>query len=70
MRIVFDTNVLFAAFVARAGLCARIVEECLLAHEIFLSDFSVSELRRVLKEKSSLDSHLIEAAIQALVEAS
>jgi putative PIN family toxin of toxin-antitoxin system len=70
MRIVFDTNVLFAAFVARTGLCAKIFEECLLAHEIFLSQFILSELRRILSEKSSLENNLIDSAIQSLVEAS
>ena len=37
--VVFDTNVLFAAFVARGGLCARIVEEALAGHQVFLSQF-------------------------------
>jgi putative PIN family toxin of toxin-antitoxin system len=70
MRIVFDTNVLFAAFVARSGLCARIVEEALARHEVFLSQFIVLELARNLEQKAGVDKSHINNAIASLVRGS
>ncbi|HEX3355795.1 MAG TPA: putative toxin-antitoxin system toxin component, PIN family [Tepidisphaeraceae bacterium] len=67
MKIVFDTNVLFAAFVARNGLCAKIVEEGLAGHEIFLSQFILSEFARCLEQKAGIDKTHIENAIESLV---
>lgn len=50
MRIVIDTNVLIAAFIAQ-GRCADLFEHCVLRHTIVLSDAILSELRRHLVGK-------------------
>lgn len=44
MRIVLDTNVLIAALIAR-GVCAELLEHCVLSHTIVTSDFILCELR-------------------------
>jgi len=67
MKIVLDTNVLFAAFVTRSGLCARMVEEALAKHDVFLSDFILSELARNLEKKAGLERSLVDSAILTLV---
>jgi putative PIN family toxin of toxin-antitoxin system len=50
MRILLDTNVLVAAFIAH-GTCNEVLEHAALHHEIVLSKFILDELRRVLREK-------------------
>ena len=50
MRIVLDTNVLVAAFIAH-GTCNELLEHCALRHVIVLSTFILDELRAVLSEK-------------------
>src|SRR5436190_6380382 len=68
MRVVFDTNVLFAAFVARTGLCAQILEACLAEHDVFLSQYIVIELARHLQGKANVPENLVQSAINGLVE--
>jgi uncharacterized protein len=50
VRIVFDTNVLLAAFASR-GLCDALFAACLPQHEIVLSEHILAELRRHLVSK-------------------
>jgi predicted nucleic acid-binding protein len=53
VRIVLDTNVLFAAFVAH-GVCAGLYEECLLRGRIVVSLFILRELEEKLFSKARL----------------
>lgn len=53
MRIVFDTNVLFASFVAH-GVCAGLYEECLSQGRIVVSRFILEELHEKLLAKAKL----------------
>lgn len=50
MRLVLDTNVLIAAFVAR-GVCAELLEHCVREHEIVTSTAILEEVRRNLVAK-------------------
>jgi putative PIN family toxin of toxin-antitoxin system len=65
MRIVFDTNVLFAAFVAH-GVCAGLYEECLLRGRIVVSPFILEELQEKLLTKAKLSPVEVEEVIDAL----
>ena len=47
MRIVFDTNVILSAFLTE-GLSNRIFEHCIVHDNIFISDYIISELDRIL----------------------
>ena len=51
MRIALDSSVLIAAHISRAGVCAELLEDLLLHHELVISDFILEELRRKLSEK-------------------
>lgn len=53
MRVVIDSSVLVAAGIARAGVCATLVEDVLAAHELVISPFICDEVERVLHEKFS-----------------
>jgi uncharacterized protein len=53
MKIVLDTNVLFAAFAAR-GLVHSVFELCLENHTIIISKHILDELARHLREKLNL----------------
>lgn len=50
MRIVLDSNVLIAAFVAR-GVCAELLEYCVREHEVVTSEAVLEEVRRNLADK-------------------
>ena len=47
MRIVLDTNILIAAFIAR-GSCNELVEHCVVHHDLVLSKPILGEFRNVL----------------------
>jgi len=53
VKIVFDTNVLLAAFATR-GLCETLFESCLAEHEIVLSPPILDEFREHLAGKFKL----------------
>ena len=51
MRVALDSSVLIAAHISRAGVCAELLEDLLLHHELVISEFILEELRRKLGEK-------------------
>lgn len=53
MRIALDSSVPIAAHISRAGVCAELLEDVLLHHELVTSKFILEELRRKLIEKFS-----------------
>ena len=50
MKVVIDTNVLIAAFIAR-GTCHELFEHCTVNHTIVLSDFILNEFETKLVSK-------------------
>lgn len=65
MRIVFDTNVLFSAFVAH-GVCAGLYEECLFRGRIVVSRFILEELLEKLLAKAKLSQSEAEEVVAAV----
>ena len=65
MRVVLDTNVLFAAFVTH-GVCAGVYEECLLQADIVVSDFILRELAERLVTKGKFTEADAQEAVQAV----
>jgi putative PIN family toxin of toxin-antitoxin system len=51
VRIALDSSVLIAAHISRAGVCAELLEDLLLHHELVTSEFILEELGRKLLEK-------------------
>lgn len=51
MRIALDSSVLIAAHISRAGVCAELLEDLLLHHELVTSEFILGEFGRKLVEK-------------------
>lgn len=51
MRVVVDSSVLIAAYISRAGICANLLEDVLMDHDLICSDFILDELDRKLTEK-------------------
>ena len=51
MKVVLDTSTLIAAHISRAGVCAELMEDALLSHELVVSEFILEELQRKLREK-------------------
>jgi uncharacterized protein len=53
VRIALDSSVLIAAHISRAGVCAELLEDLLLHHDLVTSEFILAELARKLSEKFS-----------------
>jgi len=53
VRIALDSSVLIAAHISRAGICAELLEDLLLHHDLVTSEFILEELGRKLSEKFS-----------------
>jgi putative PIN family toxin of toxin-antitoxin system len=51
VRIALDSSVLVAAHISRAGVCAELLEELLLHHELVTSNFIIEGVARKLSEK-------------------
>jgi putative PIN family toxin of toxin-antitoxin system len=51
VRIALNSSVLIAAHISRAGVCAELLEDLLLHHELVISEFIVAEVHRKLGEK-------------------
>jgi predicted nucleic acid-binding protein len=51
VRIALDSSVLIAAHISRAGVCAELLDDVLLHHELVISEFIIEEVRRKLLEK-------------------
>jgi putative PIN family toxin of toxin-antitoxin system len=51
VRISLDSSVLIAAHISRAGVCAELLEDVLLHHDLVISEFILAELTRKLVEK-------------------
>ena len=53
MKIVFDTNVILSAFLTQ-GLSFRVLDICLDAHRLFISDFILNEGSDKLRNKFAI----------------
>jgi len=51
VRVALDSSVLIAAHISRAGVCAELLEDVLMHHELVISEFILEELGRKLVEK-------------------
>lgn len=51
MKIVLDSSILVAAHIARAGICAQLLEDVLMQHQLFTSGYILGEVARKLREK-------------------
>ena len=67
MKVVLDTNVLVAAFIAH-GQCNELLEHCVLHHEVVLSDFLLKEFVDVLARKFGFAEAEIGKATQLLLD--
>lgn len=67
MRVVLDTNVLIAAFIAR-GVCTSLLEHCVQQHEIVLSEAILDEFRSHLTGKFRNRPEDADAAVNLLRE--
>ena len=65
MRIVLDTNVLIAAFIAR-GVCHHLLEHCVRNHDLVTSQFILDEVQEKLVEKFKYTSEMADEVIKLL----
>jgi len=65
MRVVLDTNVLIAALIAR-GVCADLLEHCVLHHQLVSSNYILGELERNLLAKFKFSDKNVAEAVEML----
>jgi len=65
VRVLLDTNVLIAAFIAR-GVCHELLEHCVEHHTLVTSEFILSEFRTKLTSKFKYSVEDAAAAAQLL----
>jgi len=65
MKVVFDTNVLIAAFITR-GVCSDVLEHCVRYHRLVTSDFILSEFHENLVYKFKYSEEEVEEAVKLL----
>jgi putative PIN family toxin of toxin-antitoxin system len=65
MRIFLDTNVLVSA-VATRGLCADVLRECLIHHQLIISYPLIKELEGALRKKLDVPESLISEFTEVL----
>jgi uncharacterized protein len=65
LRIVFDTNVLVSAFIAR-GASFEVFEHCLSIHDLFYSQYIRDEVEAVLLHKFSFPAERVSDALKFL----
>ncbi len=65
MRIVLDTNVLIAAFIAR-GVCHQLLKHCIRNHDLVTSQFILDEIREKLVEKFKYTSETADEVVRLL----
>jgi putative PIN family toxin of toxin-antitoxin system len=63
--VFLDTNVLVSAFATR-GLCADVFRHILAEHELITGEVVIVELRRVLRDRIKIPTHMITAIEQLL----
>ena len=66
MRIVFDTNVLIAAFISHGG-CNELFEHCIRFHEVIISKFILTEFFEKLVVKFKVPKHEASKVTQLLL---
>jgi uncharacterized protein len=65
VRVLLDTNVLFAAFVTH-GVCAGLYEECLLQADIVVSNHILTELAEKLVSKGKFTKREAQQVVRAV----
>ena len=65
MRVFLDTNVLVSAVAAR-GLCADVLREILVSHQLVVSSQLVLELKNILHTKIGLPQEIISDFVEVL----
>lgn len=69
MRALLDSSVLIAAHISRAGVCAELLEDVLLDHELVTSEFILAELTRKLREKYHFPATLVDEVRRSIAHA-
>jgi len=67
MRVFLDTNVLVSAAATR-GLCADVLREILVSHQLVVSSALISELKRILHTKIGIPQEIISNFTELLIQ--
>jgi uncharacterized protein len=69
VRVLLDSSVLIAAHISRAGVCAELLEDVLMYHQLVTSKFILGELTRKLRQKFRFPVALVAEVRQSITQA-
>jgi uncharacterized protein len=69
VRVLLDSSVLIAAHISRAGVCAELLDDVLMDHQLVVSDFILDEVVRKLREKFHFPARQVASVRSALAAA-
>jgi len=67
MRVFVDTNVMVSA-VATRGLCADVLREILVSHQLVVSAPLIAELKNILRTKIGIPQEIISDFVEVLIQ--
>jgi len=67
MSVFLDTNVLVSA-VATRGLCADVLREILVSHQLVISTLLIAELKNILHTKIGISQEIISEFLDLLIQ--
>jgi len=67
MRVFLDTNVLVSAIATR-GLCADVLREILVSHQLVVSAPLIAELKKILRSKIEIHREIISDFVEMLIQ--
>ena len=59
MKAALDSSVLIAAYISRAGVCAELLEDIFMHHQLVTSEYILEEVTRKLSEKFRFPPEMI-----------
>lgn len=69
MIVVLDSSVLIAAYISRAGVCAQLLEDIFMRHQLVTSNYIVEEVARKLTLKFRFPVEVVERVRESIVVA-
>lgn len=69
MKAALDSSVLIAAYISRAGVCAELLEDIFMHHQLVTSEYVLEEVARKLSEKFRFPPEMVAQLRESILAA-
>ena len=69
MKAALDSSVLIAAYISRAGVCAELLEDIFMHHQLVTSEYILEEVTRKLSEKFRFPPEMVAQLRESILAA-